>query len=196
MGALRLLRELVQELEASLPTIERAQYWTGRRLWHAQRRYREDQHQEEWQLRQTLDAAEGLNNAVITIAQAVVSCIRLSDQIFEYQSRAQVEGFVVNRGSGVNLIYDPLGNDVSTQTPYLWPENLGGHSDRLSPEARYQEGGSSSSGLNLPDALRPVEQFSISLASNSSSAEDIADGLAEYLENGSTASCSSFSSPR
>ena len=131
LEALRKLREVVNELESCLPHIEQAQYWTGRRLWHAERRLvsggNRDRPQEDWELRQTLNAAAGLNRVVILTGQAVTRAIRLADEIFEWQATAQREGFYVHRGTGVNLIYDPLGNDVSTQTPYLWPEGLGGH---------------------------------------------------------------------
>ena len=164
---LRFLRDLCQRLESALPELERAQYWTGRRLWHAERRYREDTRQQEWELRQTLDAARNLNNAVILAAQAVTGAIRLADSIFEFQQAAQSRGYYVDRGSGVNLIYDPLGNDVSTQTPYLWPEELGGYSDRLDPALRGRSAGSA--GVST---LIPIEHFDLTQGSESSDADE------------------------
>ena len=169
-----------------LPTLEQAQYWTGRRLWHAQRRLREGTRQQLWELQQTLRAAEGLNNAVCEVGRAVAQAIRTGDSLFEYQSRAQRGGFAVDRGTGVNLIYDPLGEDASTQTPYLWPEGLGGY-PVLEPVS--QPASSST------DPLTPVSRLLIS--GNSSSAdESVARDLEAHIRDFWDHDGSRLSSPR
>ena len=194
LEVLQNLRTLIQTLEAALPSLERANYWSGRRLWHAERRFREDRVQERWQLQQTLDAAQGLHDVVVDIGVAVAGAIRIGDEIFSYQSRAQQRGFVTDRGSGAGLCYDPLGNDVSTQTPYLWPEGLGGF--RSPPTHLLPETGASSSGVRLVTPVSRVEYFPISIGSQSSEAEEINDDFWNHDGHDSTNSTLELSSPR
>ena len=182
LEVLQTTRELLQTLEAILPDLERAEYWTGRRLWHSERRFRENTVQQRYELQQTLDAARGLHTAVCSTAVAVARAVRLGDSIFAYQSRAQNPSFLVDRGSGDRALLQPdtpraraveviesctqtVGvvpvSDAATQTPYLWPEGLGGfRALPREPAAQW-----------LRDPV--VERFPISAGDDSSSAEDV-----------------------
>ena len=127
----------------------------------------------------------GISIASYAAGAAVARSVRLGDQVFDYQTRAQGPNFVVDRRTGVNLVYDPCGWDVGTQTPYLWPEGLGGY--RHHPDTSHlPETGAGSSGARTTSITGTTtqvivdspERFSLSrelLGESTSSGEEIDD---------------------
>ena len=146
--AFQAVRDIKWYLESIISRLESAQYWTGRRLQHAERRLRE-QHtrwEEQWQLQETLDAARGLDQSVSYSLENARSSLTL---ILALYGRARPESKDVGIQtqdrpatieSATQVRWTPGTQEQGTQTSFLTPEGTCGVSLRDPEEIPEQVG--------------------------------------------------------